>query len=146
MRYFSNDDLKKISTAIAGAEKATSGEIRVVARHSRHWNERKLTLHQLGVKEFHRLGMQKTEHRTGVLILILFSEKKFQIIADEGIHAKVPEGTWDGIAEKMTGHFKGGNFVEGIIDAVAAVGQKLSEKFPGRSGDSNQLPDDVIER
>src|SRR5438034_337138 len=125
MNYLSKEDLAKLSALIAEVEKNTSGEIRVVVRHKRHWNERKLSVHELALKEFHRLGMEKTTHRTGVLILIIFAEHKFQIIADEGIHKKVQDGTWDAIAEEMSAHFRGGKFVGGIAHAVTAVGSEL---------------------
>ena len=144
--YFSKDDLKTLSAAIAEAEKKTSGQIRVVVRHGKHWNEKRLSLHQLALKEFHRLGMQHTRNRTGVLLLLLFSERKFHIIADEGIHKKVDDGTWGRIAEVISAHFKEGRYVQGITDAVTAVGTELAKHFPHSAGDTNELPTDVVER
>src|SRR5690242_15751416 len=94
-RILSDEDLRILSEKISEAETGTSGEIRVVVRHARHWKERSLTLHELALREFRRLNMHKTAGRTGVLILLLVSEKSFQIIGDEGIHAKVKEGTWE---------------------------------------------------
>ncbi|MBI1807329.1 MAG: TPM domain-containing protein [Ignavibacteria bacterium] len=134
-----------LSVKIAEAERKTSGEIRVVVRHRRHWKERKLSLHELALREFYKLGMEKTQGRTGVLILLLFSERAFQIIADEGIHAKVEDGTCDQIATRMSSHFKGGKFSEGIADAISAVGAILKKYFPLEADDRDQLPNDVIE-
>lgn len=144
--YFSKDDLNTLSAVIAEAEKKTSGQIRIVVRHSKHWNEKRLSLHQLALKEFHRLGMQHTRNRTGVLLLLLFSERKFHIIADEGIHKKVDDGTWDRIAEVLSAHFKEGRYVQGISDAVTAVGAELTKHFPRSARDTNELPNDVVER
>lgn len=144
--YLAKNDLKTLSAVIAEAEKKTSGQIRVVVRHSKHWNEKRLSLHQLALKEFHRLGMQHTRNRTGVLLLFLFSERKFHIIADEGIHKKVDDGTWDRIAEVISAHFKDGRYVQGITDAVMAVGAELAKHFPPSAGDTNELPTDVVER
>lgn len=144
-KYLSEEDLKAVSGAIAAAEQSTCGEIRVVARHKRHWNERKLLLHDLALKEFSRLEMHKTQDRTGVLIFILFSERKFHIVADEGIHTKVQDGTWDGIAAIMSPHFAKGDFRGGIIDAVTSVGKILSNYFPRKPGDTNELSNDVVE-
>jgi putative membrane protein len=80
------------------------------------------------------------------LIFILFSEKKFHIVADEGIHTKVQEGTWDGIAAVMSSHFTKGNFRSGIIEAVTSVGDILSNHFPRKAGDTNELSNDVVEK
>ncbi len=144
-KYLSKQDLKVLSEEIQKAERNTSGEIRVVFRHFRHWNERKLSLHDLSLGEFYRLGMDKTRNRTGVLILVLFSERKFQIIADEGIHAKVEEGTWDTLAGTMSGYFKDRHYREGITETVKSVGDILSTHFPRRDDDRNELSNDVIE-
>lgn len=145
-KYLSEAGIKLVTARIAEAEKQTSGEIRVAIRHRRQLGEGKLALHELALKEFARLGMQNTNERTGVLIFLLLSERKFQIIADEGIHAKVAEGTWDRIAATMGGHFKAGNFAQGICDGVDAVGNELKQHFPGRPEDTDELSNDIIER
>lgn len=145
-QYLSDAEIKSITAKIAEAEEATSGEIRVSIRHRREWGEKKLSLRDLALKEFSRLGMRKTRDRTGVLIFLLMSERQFQIIADEGIHTKVTEGTWDRVAAAMTAHFRQGNFGQGICDGVAAVGEELKVFFPRKSDDRNELPDDVVQR
>jgi uncharacterized membrane protein len=144
-KIFSAAELKALADVIAEAEKTTSGEIRVVVRHWRHWNERRLPLHELALREFATLGMHETEDRTGVLILLLVSEHAFHIIADEGIHAKVADGTWDNIAAAMSADFKGGKFFDGISRAIRAVGAELAAHFPATDGDRNELPNDVVE-
>ena len=144
-KYLSKDDLHAIGAAIGEAEKSTSGEIRVVVRHRKHWGEGKLQLHELALKEFYKLGMEKTKERTGVMIMILFSTRQFHIVGDEGIHAKVPDGTWDSIAQQMTAHFKKGNYRDGIDEAVAEVGKVLAANFPRSEKNTNELPDDVVE-
>ena len=145
-KYLSGQDLKTISETIASVENGTSGEIRVIIRHKRSWRERQLSLHELALGEFTRLRMQHTKHRTGILILLLMSERKFHIIADEGIHAKVEEGTWERVASSMSSHFKQGNFAQGLCDAVEAVGSGLQKYFPRSSEDRDELSNEVIER
>lgn len=145
-KYLSDEELKAVAAKITEAERNTSGEIRVSIRHSRSLNERKLSLHELALKEFTHLNMQKTAGRTGVLILLLMSERKFHVIADEGIHKKVQEGAWDRIAESMSTHFRAGNFSRGICDAVDAVGAELKKHFPSQTNNRDELPNDVIER
>lgn len=145
-KYLSSAELTQISKKIAEAEQATSGEIRVSIRRRKAWRERKLSVRDLTIAEFRRLGMHKTQDRTGVLILLLMLERKFHIVADEGIHKKVEDGTWDRIAGSMSAHFKTGNFAEGIIHAVDTVGAELKKYFPRQAGDRNELPNDVVER
>jgi uncharacterized membrane protein len=145
-KYLNKAELQSLSTVVAEAERNTSGEICVVLKQHRQWKERKLKLQELAMKEFHFLGMQNTRDRTGVLILLLLSEHKFQIIADEGIHKKVQEGTWQTIADSMTDYFKKGNYFDGIATAVKKVGEELAKHFPRKSDDTNELPNEIIER
>ncbi len=145
LRKFLNDaDLAAITAAIGEAEKSTTGEIRVCIRHRRHWKERKLTLHELALGEFLRLHMERTSKRTGVLILLLFNERRFHIIGDEGIHAKVGDALWGKVAAKMGEQFRSGHFRQGIVAGVEEVGKELATHFPRTMLGPNELPDDVI--
>ena len=144
-KYLSEPDIKSISQKIGEVEEQTSGEVRVSIRHKREWGEKKLSLHDLALKEFTRLGMHRTKDRTGILIFLLMPERQFRIIADEGIHAKVAEGTWDRVAASMTPHFKEGKFGPGICLAVEAVGLELKKYFPRQSDDRNELSNEIVE-
>jgi uncharacterized membrane protein len=143
-KYLGKQDQQRIADKIGEVESSTSGEIRVCVREKRLFGEGKLSLHDLTLKEFYRLGMHKTKDRTGVLILLLLDERKFEIIGDEGIDKKIPEGKWDRIAGSMSAHFKDGKFAEGIIHAVNVVGEELKTHFPRQSADRNELSDDVV--
>jgi uncharacterized membrane protein len=145
-KYLSREELDRIAAAIAEAESRTSGEIRVSILYKRRWSERKLSLHDLALGEFQRLAMHKTRDRTGVLILLLLGERRFQIIADEGIHTKVAEGLWDELAARMSGHFGQGRFADGLCDVVAAVGLELERHAPRRGDDTDELPNQISER
>lgn len=151
MHFFKNiltkAELRHLATSIGEAELTSSGQIRIVVRHHRHWDERRLSLHDLALKEFHHLGMEKTRNRTGVLILILLSERRFQIIADEGIHKKVEDGTWDGLAHNLSAHFQRGNFQQGLQEAILEVGRVLTRHFPVTPGETtDELPNEIIEQ
>ncbi len=141
-KYLSDADLDTIANTIAEVEKNTSGQIRICIRQRRHWRERKLSLHDLTVNEFHRMGMQLTKHRTGVLILLLISERKFHIVADRGIHEKVKDGTWEQIAGTIAKHFAAGNFCAGICNGIQEAGEVLAAHFPNDGG-AQELPSTV---
>jgi uncharacterized membrane protein len=140
---FTKEDLAAIAAAISETEKTTSGEIRVSIRQKHRWRERKLSIEEMARREFHDLGMTKTKDQTGILIFLLMDERKFFILADEGIHTKVEESTWTKIAEEISSHFSKKNFHQGIIHGVQAVGKVLSRFFPRKANDINELPNDV---
>ncbi len=139
-------DLHAIARYIAEQEQQTSGQIRVSIRQNRKRNERGLSVEDLARKEFHALGMTKTAERSGVLIFLLLQDRKFHILADTGIHAKVGEGTWDRIAGEMSRHFSGQKFKEGILHGVKSVAAELGRHFPSKPGGRNELPDTVSVR
>jgi uncharacterized membrane protein len=142
-KTFTKEDLAAIVAAIGKAEKSTAGEIRVSIRQKRRWREKKLGIENIARREFEFLGMHKTKDRTGVLIFLLLEDKKFYILADEGIHTKVEDGKWTKIAGGMSSHFSRKNFKQGIIQGVQLVGEELSKHFPHKADDKNELPNEV---
>ncbi len=137
-KFFSTGEKEKIVKSIEEAERNTSGEIRV---------------HIEGVIKgdvldrasyiFGRLGMQKTELRNGVLFYLAVNSKKFAIIGDAGINAKVPANFWDIIKEKMGAHFRQGDFVNGLCEGIIMAGDQLKTHFPHQTDDVNELSDDI---
>jgi uncharacterized membrane protein len=142
-QFFTKEDLAAIASAIGEAEKTTAGEIRVSIRQRRKWREKKRSIEELARQEFHLLGMTKTKDRTGILIFLLLEDKKFYILADEGIHAKVEDGTWNRIAQEISDQFSQKYFRKGILHGVTSVGSELAKFFPRKNDDTNELPDDV---
>jgi uncharacterized membrane protein len=142
-KLFTTEDLAAIAKAIIDAEMSTSGEIRVSIRQKRRWRERKHTIEEIARREFQLLGMKNTKDRTGVLIFLLIEDKKFFILADEGIHTKVEDGTWNKIAGEMSTHFSQKHFREGMIHGIQTVGTILSQHFVRKPDDTNELPNEV---
>jgi len=142
-KYLSEEDLAAILNEIAEVEKFTSGQIRLSLRHKRHPFERLTKPHKIAIRDFHRLGMQNTKHKTGVLIFILFGEKYYDILADSGIHKKIPDEVWKSIEEKIKGEFRNGNYKNAILHIIEKVGEVLREEFPRGPGSKNELTSDI---
>ncbi len=132
-------DEARVVQAIEAAERASSGEIRV-SMATFFWGD----VEKVAQKAFVRLGMDKTAKRNGVLIFLVPSRKRFTILGDEGIHAKVGQDFWEDVASDLSEHFKRSEFTEGLVQGIAKVGERLAEHFPWEGGaDRNELPDDV---
>jgi len=125
-------------TSIKVAEKNTSGEIRV---HIESTTEEPPLERALEVFRF--LNMDATALRNGVLFYIAIESKKFAIIGDEGINAKVPDDFWDEEKELVLSYFKKGDYTTGLELAILEVGKKLKEYFPYQSDDTNELSDEI---
>ncbi|KQR72559.1 TPM domain-containing protein [Pedobacter sp. Leaf176] len=139
MSLFSDIEQDKIAKAIADAEKATSGEIRIaIDKHCEG------DAFGRAIEYFSELGMDKTAQRNGVLIYLAHADHKFAIIGDSGINSVVPENFWETTKVAMNAHFAKGNLADGIIAGVALAGEKLALFFPYQSGDINELPNDIV--
>ncbi|MBP1659963.1 MAG: hypothetical protein H6P95_1155 [Candidatus Aminicenantes bacterium] len=132
-------DVARVQAAVAEAERATSGEIRVsVARF--FWG----SVRHAAERAFERLGMTRTKDRNGVLFFIVPSRKKFVVLGDSGIHAKVGQEFWECLARLMSGHFRKSEFTEGLVAAIGEAGRQLAAHFPcDIKTDVNELADDV---
>jgi putative membrane protein len=88
--------------------------------------------------------MHQTRDKTGILLLFILEERQFYILADEGINNKVNKSVWKDVANDMQKDFSRGYFSEGIINGVKKVGDILSEHFPIKDDDKNELTNKVV--
>lgn len=100
--------------------------------------------HRRAVEQFLVQSMHTTGGRTGVLIFISVAERYAEILADQGINAKVPPGTWQEIVDRLTEKIGRDRTADGFVEAIAAAGKLLSEHFPPGATDPNELPDRLI--
>lgn len=143
-KYFSDDELLRISNKIKEYEKLTAGEICVSIKEHKGFFNKFTPVKKMAEKEFLRLGLGKTRDKTGILIYILLEEKQFFILADSAINNLVAENTWDSIKDEMQLSFRRGMFSKGVINGVEQVGKILSAHFPVKPDDTNEIPDKVI--
>jgi uncharacterized membrane protein len=136
--FFSKEQQAQLLGAVKEAEMETSGEVRVHIESSLKGEvlDRASWL-------FKKLGMHKTAERNGVLFYLAVNDRKFAIIGDAGINAKVPPGFWDDISELLKKNFKEGKFTEGLSEGILLAGEHLKIHFPHRPDDVNELPDEI---
>ncbi len=101
--------------------------------------------HENAVKQFLARNIHLTEARTGVLIFVSLAERYAEVVADSGINAKVQQAQWNGIVANLTAAADSGRLTDGFVGAVNSVGALLSEHFPWRTDDRNELDDHLVE-
>ncbi len=136
--FFTKEQQTHILSAIREAEKETSGEIRVhiESKFSGDVLDRAAWV-------FRKIGMHKTEQHNGVLFYLAVGNRKFAILGDRGINAKVPEGFWDDVKKVLEKEFTKGDFAGGLAKGILMAGEKLKEHFPYKHDDVNELPDEI---
>ena len=137
-KIFNEEEKKQIVEAIELAENNTSGEIRVHIESSCKGD----VLDQAAYI-FKKLNMNKTELRNGVLFYLAVNNRKFAIIGDAGINAKVPENFWDQIQVAVLAEFTLGNFASGLASGIKMAGEQLKSHFPHETNDINELSDEI---
>lgn len=135
---FSEEARAQIVNAIEAAELNTSGEIRVHIE-----NKCKIEVLDRAAYIFKYLEMHKTALRNGVLFYLSVSDKKFAVIGDAGINAKVPADFWNNVKDLVISNFKQEKFTEGLSEGILLAGLQLKEHFPYQSNDKNELNNEI---
>ena len=100
---------------------------------------------QRAEEQFLSKNLHATRERTGVLIYVSARERMAELIADEAIHARVPDDTWDKAMAALTAGLKAERAAEGFAQAITLCGEVLAEHFPARPDDNpNELSDAVV--
>lgn len=100
--------------------------------------------HRRAVEQFLVQNLHTTGGRTGVLIFISVAERHAEILADQGITAKVRPGVWQEIVDRLTAKIGQGQTADGFVEAISSVGQLLEAHFPPGSVDPDELPNHLI--
>ncbi|SFE63955.1 TPM domain-containing protein [Thermophagus xiamenensis] len=138
VNIFTEAEKQEITNAIKEAELNTSGEIRVHIEKSCPGD-----VLDRAAFIFEKLKMHKTKLRNGVLFYLAVKDRKFAILGDAGINARVPEGFWDEVKELMVAHFKNGELAKGLEEGIKMAGEQLKTYFPWQKDDVNELSDEI---
>ena len=142
--YFTDDDFLLISDKIKEIEKSTSGELRVSMHSKELKGKENPGIRMLAEEEFHRLNMQNTRDKTGILVYLNLHLRQFYILADAGIDEKVDQSRWDSIRDEIQKSFLDGKYIIGVLKGIENVGKVLSEHFPVKADDTNEISNQVI--
>jgi uncharacterized membrane protein len=143
-RAFPRASLDAIGRAVAEQEKRHRGELRVVIEGGLPVQALAsgLAARERALEHFARLRVWDTEDNAGVLIYLLLADRRVEIVADRGIHARVGDTAWETICGAMQQEFAAGRFETGVLTGLAAVSDLLAEHFPANSGENpNELSD-----
>ena len=134
--------LSRIESAIQRSESAHRGEIRFALEGALAlaplWHG--LTPRARAIEVFSQLHVWDTEENTGVLVYLQLIDRDFEIVADRGICACVPQGQWQAIASRMETAFRAGRFEDGVTLGLNEITALLTQHFPARANNPDELP------
>ncbi|KGQ58137.1 TPM domain-containing protein [Gallibacterium anatis] len=131
-----------IEQAIADLEKKTSAELRVYVERKKADAGRSAL--QQATFLFHQLEMEKTALRNGVLIYLALQSKQCAIVGDQGIDQYVEADFWQRACDLIVEQAKQKQYTQGIVNAIAMIGERLAQHFPYQEDDKNELPNEVV--
>lgn len=102
-------------------------------------------LHRLAREQFLAKGLHETEGRTGVLLFACITERYAEVVADEGIYAKVAPDHWGDTVAALIAGARDGDIAGGFERAIALAGAVLGEHFPPGALNPNELTDRLVE-
>jgi putative membrane protein len=101
------------------------------------------SVNQASLSNFIATGLMETRDRTGILIYLSRFERTAVILADKGIHDKVTDNYWQDIVDTIVTGIKQKKTGEALVKAIDAMGDKLSEHFPPREDDTDEISNKV---
>jgi uncharacterized membrane protein len=137
--FFSLGDTQEILGAIAGAETRTSGQIRV--RVEKRAGKDPLAKAR---DAFAGAGLRTPEQKNNVMFYISVEDKKFAVLGDDGINAKVSADFWENIKEAVLVKFRQKQYAIGLAGGITLAGEKLAEYFPQEKEGANVLLDGIL--
>ncbi len=145
-RAFPRASLAAVTRAIAAQEARHRGELRFVVEGGLPLGPllTKRSARARALDLFSRLRIWDTEDNAGVLVYLLLADRRVEIVADRGIHAKVGTAAWDAICGEMQSAFAAGRFEAGAILGIEAVSDLLAAHFPPGESNPNELPDTPV--
>lgn len=143
-RQFPPAQLDAIANAVAEGERNHRGQV-CVAVESRLNPWRVLTgidARQRAAEAFAHLRVWDTEDNAGVLVYVLLSERRIEILPDRGIRQRVAESEWRDVCNTLSTALRVGDWHTGLLAGIEQIHSLLRAHFPATaSGHGNELSD-----
>ena len=108
-------------------------------------NRRDLEVRHYAQAFFMRRELFATRGRTGILLLVSLFERKVEILADVGLHARFDAADWRTVIDAMTPLLRERRCVGALQQGVARIEALLLAKGMTAARGGNELPDRPIQ-
>lgn len=99
---------------------------------------------EAAVNAFFKKGLYRTRDANGVLLFISVFEHKVWLLADKGVHEKVPQPAWDKLVGSTARGIKKGKHADAICNAIEKIGDLLYAHFPIKPDDTDELKNLIV--
>jgi putative membrane protein len=95
---------------------------------------------------FHAHGLHDTRDKTGIILYVSVYERSVQVLADKGINDLVNPRAWEEVVAMVTEGIRAGKPGQALCAGVVRCGEMLTERFPIKPDDTDELPNLIIEK
>ncbi len=92
---------------------------------------------------FGNLRVRRTAAGTGILIYVSLFEHMVCVLGDDAIASRLQQKDWDEVRDIILKGMRDGHTAEAMCLAIARCGEFLASHFPYRTGDVNELSDEL---
>lgn len=144
--HFPRTALANIERTIAEVEQTHAGQIRFAVEAALELKPLLAgqSARERAIELFSQLHIWDTEHNNGVLIYLLLADRKVEIVADRGVHAKLGQPVWQALCQEMEVAFRQEKFEAGVVDGIRNAGTHLARHYPQVGIKTNELPDQPV--
>lgn len=96
------------------------------------------------LRAFYEKGLYRTRAATGILIFISLLERTVWILGDRGINERITPETWQELSAELSRGMRAGEGCDALCRTITRCGTILAEHFPLKTGDTNELTDQVL--
>ncbi len=96
------------------------------------------------LRAFYEKGLYRTRDATGILIFISLLEHTVWILGDRGINERITQETWQELSADLSRGIRAGEGCDALCRTITRCGAILAEHFPLKTGDTNELTDQVL--
>lgn len=100
---------------------------------------------EAAVTAFYLNGLHRTRDLTGIIIYVSVYERSVQVLADKGINDKVDPAVWQEVVAMITKGIRDGRPGEALCEGVKRCGELITEHFPIKHDDTDELPNLIVE-
>jgi uncharacterized membrane protein len=137
--FLTSEEEQAVVEEIRAAESRTSGEIRVAVTSRHVWfpdrHARRL---------FARLGVARTRHRNGSLIVLFARQRRFVVLGDDALAEIIGPQGWQEISEEMSALLREGRRVEALTGVIRRIGTTMAAHWPPDASNPDELPNAVV--
>ena len=141
-RKLVKEALQGIESKINSIELATSAELCFAIEGALTFPAllKRTSARTRAIQVFSNLHVWDTEDNTGVLLYFLIADRRFEIVVDRGVKAKIPQETWERVAQEMAEKLKCSPLAEAIVFALEKIGEELVQGFPATGKSKDEIP------